>query len=100
MVGNGPHHRGPCRYVYVARPAPYTKGNCLKVWAVGPPTMRHHRPPMRGTRDDERHSHLAGPRRQARRSSLPRSISQCTGWQRYRVSHMRERPSRPPSASF
>ena len=87
MAGNGPHHRSPCRYADVARPALCTMSNRPKVWAVGPPTWHHHRPPTRGTRDDERHSRLAGPRHQARRSSRFRSISQCSSWRRYRVSH-------------
>ena len=88
MVGNGPHHHGPGRYAAVAQPAPYTKGNLREVWAAGPPAMHHHRLPMRGIRDDEHHSHLAGPRHRARRSSRPCAADQCTSWLRCRVSHM------------
>ena len=56
VAGNGPHPHSPCRYAYVARPARYTKGDHPKVWAMGPQTMRHHRPPTRGIQDDEHHS--------------------------------------------
>ena len=74
MVGNGLHPRGPCRYAYVAQPAPYTKRDHLRAWAVGPPTTHLHTPPMRGTRDDECHSCLAGPRHQACQSSQSHSV--------------------------
>ena len=46
VVGNGPHHRSPCRCVTAAQPAPCTKGDHPKVWATGPPTIHHHTPPM------------------------------------------------------
>ena len=100
MVGNGPHHHGPCRYTYVAQPAPYTKGDLLEVWAAGPPTMRHHRLPTRGTRDDEHHSRLTGPRHRAHQFSQTHAAGQCTGWWRCRVSHMQGQSSHRPFADF
>ena len=80
-VGNGPCHHSPCRYAYAGWPAPYTKDGLLEVWATCPPTMHHHRLPMRGTRDGERHPHSAKPRHQACWSSPLHAIARCnTAW--------------------
>ena len=98
-AGNGLCHHGPCRYADVTWPALCTKSDCPKVWAMGPPTMHHHRPPTRGAQDDECRSRLAGPRHQARWSSQSHSISQCSGWWRYRVSHRPARVCRLPLGS-
>ena len=62
MVGNGPHHCSPCKYASVARPALYTKGNLQGVWAMGPPTMCHHRLPIHIEQDQGiRHADLLDP---------------------------------------
>ena len=87
VAGNGLHHRGPCRCVAVARPALYTKGDCLKAWAMGPPAIHHHTLPTWGTQGGEHPPHLGGPRHLACQSFWSHSFSWCSGWQRYIVSH-------------
>ena len=87
MVGNEPRHHSPCRYAAVAQPALCTKGDHPKARTTGPPTICHHTPPMRGARDDECPPHLTEPMHQACWSSRSCSISQCSSWRRYIVSH-------------
>ena len=82
MTGNGLHHHGPCRYAYAGRPAPYTKGGLLEVWAAHPPTMRHRRLPTQGAQDGEHCRHLARTRHWACQSSPPCVIAQYTAVQR------------------
>ena len=97
MVGNEPCHRGPCKYADVARPSLCTKGDHPKARATGPPTICHHTPPTRVTRDDEHHPPSAGPRHQAHPSSRSHSFGQYSGWRRYIVSH---RPSQACHPAF
>ena len=99
MAGNGPRHHGPCRCVAEAQPAPCTKGNCLKVWAAGPPAIPRHTPPMRDVRGSGCLPHSVGPAHRGCWSFRPCFAGPCTGWQRGRGSHKPTQVYRPPTVN-
>ena len=99
VVGNGLRPHSLCRYACTGQPAPYTKGGPLEVWVTRPPTMPHHRLPMRGTRDGRCCSRSARTGHWAHRPSPPHATTQCIAAQRGIGSHRPLRSSHLCSAA-
>ena len=51
VAGNEQHHRSPYRCVAAALPTLFTRAECQKVLAVGPPAGCHRKRPRPGIRD-------------------------------------------------
>ena len=98
-AGNGPCLHSPCRCACTGQPVLYTKGSFLEVWVTRPPTMPHHRLPMRGAEDGGHRSRSARAGHQAPQSSSPHATAQCITVQRGTGSCRPLQSSHPHSAA-